>query len=41
MKDVYCTGLVNHLVGDRPRVSGLKEVVQGENNFNMTYLALI
>ena len=40
MKDVYCTGLVNHLVGDRPRVSGLKEVVQGENNLNMTYLAL-
>jgi glycogen phosphorylase len=40
MEDVYCTGLVNHVVGDRPRVSGLKEVIPGESKLNMTYLAL-
>ncbi len=40
MEDVYCTGLVNHVVGDRPRVAGLKEVIPGESKLNMTYLAL-
>jgi starch phosphorylase len=40
MRDVYCTGLVNHVVGDRPRVSGPKEVISDENKLNMTYLAL-
>ena len=40
MKDVYCAGLVNHVVGDQHRFSNTKEVVRDENDFNMTYLAL-
>jgi starch phosphorylase len=40
MKDVFCADLVTHVLGDRQRFSDLKEVFRGENNLNMTYLAL-
>ena len=40
MKDVFCVDLVTHVFGDRQRFSDLKEVFRGENNLNMTYLAL-
>jgi starch phosphorylase len=40
MKDVFCTDLVTHVLGDPPRVSDLKEVIRDGNNLNMTYLAL-
>jgi starch phosphorylase len=40
MKDVYCAGLANHILGDRQRVSDTQEGVRGEHSLNMTYLAL-
>jgi len=40
MKDVYCTDLVAHILGDPQRVSNPKEIMRGERKLNMTYLAL-
>jgi starch phosphorylase len=41
MKDVYCAGLVNQVLGDRQRSSDPQQQgVRGENSLNMTYLAL-
>jgi starch phosphorylase len=40
MKDVYCAGLVNHILGNRGRASDTTEGARDENSLNMTYLAL-